>query len=562
MSSTDAVRRALAAAAAESDQSVVISTVPGAEAWADTVDAHDGDMPLRGIALAVKDNIDVQGAATTAGCPSFGVVADRSATVIERLLAAGAVPALKTNLDQFATGLVGTRTPYGVARNPFDPSLVPGGSSSGSAVAVALGIVDASLGTDTAGSGRVPAAMCGIVGLKPTRGWLSCAGVVPAVRSIDCVSVFAGDVDTAWRVTLAAGGFDAEDPMSRTPRITPRAAVRRVGRIGTDVLAALDTDPAIVAGYESACAAFVDAGVDVVTVDPSALFEIGDLLYGGSPVSERFAAVGEFIAARPAGLDPTVTAIIEESTRWTAVDAHRTTYRLAELQHEVDALFALVDLLVTPTITFHATVEAVRAEPRAVNTRLGRFTTFSNLAGLCALTLPFGPSERPDRPPTSITLHGPAWCDETLVRAAALIGRSATSVAEPPTGWIRLAVAGAHLRGQPLEWQLTDRDAVWLGTTSTSPDYRLVALPDTTPPKPGLARVREAGASIEVDLWALRPDAFGDFVDAIPAPLCIGTVELAEGTSCAGFLCEPVALDGATDITRFGGWRSYIASRA
>lgn len=562
MRARDAVEASLDAIAHLADQRIVISAVGRDRAahWADAIDAADG-VPLRGTTFTVKDNIDVAGSVTTAGCPSYGDVADRSATVVERLIAAGAVPVAKTNLDQFATGLVGTRTPYGIAPNPFDPTLVPGGSSSGSAVSVAEGLATFSLGTDTAGSGRVPAALCGLVGLKPTRGWLSTAGVVPAVRSIDCVSVFATDVDTAWKVAQIAGGFDPDDEMSRRPETATRAIARTAGVLPREVLDDLGVESWISDGYAQACATLATAGVTVVTVDISCLFEIGDLLYGGPPVAERFAAVGEFLSGGHDGIDPTVQAIITESARFTAIDAHATAYRLAELRREVDALFDIVDLVVTPTVATLVTLDEVAAEPRSANTRLGRFTTFSNLADLCTLTVPSGFTTG-RRPPISISLHGPAWCDEMLVRVSGLLDGTHRLSGCTPNGWIRLAVAGAHLRGLPLEWQLVDRRAVWLGTTTTSADYRLAALPDTVPPKPGLYRVPEDGRSIEVDLWALHPAAFGDFVAHVPAPLCIGTVELVDGSLTSGFLCEPSALTSAVDVSDFGGWRAYISSRS
>ena len=565
MSAREALEASLDALDRCDDPAVVVSRVPvpGLVELAARIDAADpSSVPLRGTTFTVKDNIDVEGTVTTAGCPSFGTTAGSSSFVVRRLIAAGALPVAKTNLDQFATGLVGVRSPFGTARNPFDPALVPGGSSSGSAVSVARTLAAFSLGTDTAGSGRVPAAMCGIVGLKPTRGWLSTSGVVPAVRSIDCVSVFAPEVDLAWRVACAAGGHDPDDPMSRAVPPTSRGVARSAGVLALSTLHELDVAAHVVAGYQEACKALADAGVTLHEVDLGALLEVGSLLYGGPWVAERFAAVGEFLSATVArdggvGLDPVVRSIIEASSRWTAVDAQRAGYRLAALRAEIDAMFDVVDVLVTPTIAREATLAEVAAEPLEANARLGCFTTFSNLADLCALAVPVG-ADDVDGPPASITLHGPAWADEALVNtAAALQDRTVPETA--PRGWTTLAVAGAHLRGQPLEHQLVDRGAVWLGTTATSDDYALYAVAGTVPPKPGLVRVAD-GRAIEVDTWALRPDAFGDFVAAVPPPLCIGTVELADHTSVPGFLCEPRALDGATDITGFGGWRAYRAS--
>ena len=560
MTSRDTARVAQEKLASLGDDAVVISLVADEALMALilSADAAGATAALAGHAFVVKDNIDVAGCRTTAGCPSYGHVATQSATVVERLVAAGAVPVAKTNLDQFATGLVGTRSPYGTPQNPYDPSLVPGGSSSGSAVAVAAGAVSFALGTDTAGSGRVPAALCGIVGYKPTRGWLSNSGVVPAVRSMDCVSVFAPTVDLAWAVAVAAGGYDAGDPMSRRAPVTPRATARRAGVMSAEDLERCGVIPEIVAGYADACAALADLGVELHDIDIEPFLTMGRLLYGGPTVAERYAAVGEFVASDPPGLDPTVREIILEATVWSAVDAYRNDYELRSAQRYVDETFATVDVLVTPTVPRWPTIAEVCAAPRATNTSLGTFTTFTNLADLCAIAVPLGePCAGGTRPPMSVSLHAPAWCDEMLVATAKRLAGS-DGPATLPREWLTLAVAGAHLKGQPLEWQLVDRGGIWLGTTTTSATYQLHALAATEPPKPGLVRAAN-GTSIEVDLWGLSPTAFGDFVQQVPAPLCIGSVELADGRSTSGFLCEPRALEGAVDITHLGGWRRYVA---
>jgi allophanate hydrolase len=392
--------------------------------------------------------------------------------------------------------------------------------------------------------------------------------VVPAVRSIDCVSVFASEVDLAWRVACAAGGHDPDDPMSRSVPPTSRGVARTAGVLAISTLHELGVAAHIAAGYTQACDALAEAGVALQEIDLRALLEVGSLLYGGPWVAERFASVGAFVQDVVAldggvGLDPVVRSIIEASARWTAVDAQRAGYRLAALRAEIDAMFDTVDVLVTPTIAHEATLAEVAAEPLEANARLGCFTTFSNLADLCALALPVPGTSIPGLPPVSVSLHGPAWSDEMLVHTAALVQPAIDDVpaaARVPRGWITIAVAGAHLRGQPLEHQLTERRAVWLGTTASADSYRLYALPNTVPPKPGLVRVGAGhGTSIELDVWALPPDGFGTFVASIPAPLCIGTVELADGATTSGFLCEPGALEGATDITSFGGWRAYRA---
>lgn len=558
MTAHGALARALARIAELDDPAVFISHVDRdlLRKEADRIDAApDEAVPLRGTTFAVKDNIDTATMVTTAACPSFDRRPDRSATVVARLLAAGALPVAKTNLDQFATGLVGTRSPYGTPRNPLDAGLIPGGSSSGSAVAVARDLVTFALGTDTAGSGRVPAAMCGIYGLKPTRGWLSTTGVVPAVRSIDCVSVFARELATAWMVSTVAAGFDPDDPMSRRAPAASRAAVRTVGIVAPGALEALGVDRPVIERYRHWCSSLQGAEVAVAEVDIGPLLEIGQMLYGGPWVAERSAAVGEFVAAAPSGLDPTVAGIISAAARFSAVDAHRGLYELAGLRRRADELFEAVDVLATPTVPGVVSVDEVARNPIAANTRMGLFTTFTNLADQCALTVPLPEAVAG----ASVSLHGPAWADEALARFAGSITPSTSDpvCAGPPRGWITLAVAGAHLRGQPLEHQLLDRRALWMGTTTTCAAYRLYALAGTVPAKPGLVRTESGGAAIEVDLWALSPEAFASFVVVIPPPLCIGTVELADGSTVPGFLCEPRALGGAADITAFGGWRAY-----
>jgi allophanate hydrolase len=532
---------------------VVTSWIPDLDQLVAAVEGSDpAGRPLWGVPFAVKDNIDVAGTPTSAGCPSFAYVPSRSATVVQRLVAAGAIPVAKTNLDQFATGLVGTRSPYGVPRNPFDPALVPGGSSSGSAVAVASGAVPFALGTDTAGSGRVPAAFCGIVGLKPTRGWISTRGVVPAVRTLDCVSVLALSVEEAWAVLDVAAGFDAGDPFSR-PVPASRPGGEGEIRIGVAFLEGM-------------------AGVDVdgVEVDVEPLLEAGRLLYGGAPVAERLAVVGDFIAAGGADIDPTVASIILGGSRWSAVDAARTAYRLAELRREADGLWETIDVLVLPTAPIHPSVADVAADPIGVNAEVGRFTTCANLLDLCAVAVP---TVVTGNGPTGLSVLGPAWHDAAVAAVAARLHPAVgglRGVAGPPLrddGWrppsadVALAVVGAHLRGQPLHHQLEELGARFAGATTTTAEYRLYALAGTNPPKPGLVRVSDGGAEIEAEVYRLTAEAFGQFVAAVPAPLCIGTVRLRSGC-VSGFLCEPDALDGATDITVHGGWRAYLATSA
>ncbi|MHB8663187.1 MAG: allophanate hydrolase [Acidimicrobiales bacterium] len=515
----------------EALEAAVISFVPRHEAIA-RAEATAPDGRLAGIPFVVKDNIDVAGVPTTAGCPAFAYLPERPAEVVRRLEAAGAIAVAKTNLDQFATGLVGTRSPYGTPRNVFDAARVPGGSSSGSAVAVAAGAVPFSLGTDTAGSGRVPAAANGIVGAKPTRGWLSTTGVVPAVRSLDCVSVFARSVDDARAVLEVAGGFDPHDPFSRRPAWRPRPAPADV-RVGAADGVVLD-------------------GVDVAeTVDLEPFLEAGRLLYEGPWVAERVAAFGRFVAGHPDDIDPTVRRIVDGARRWSAADFAEGQYRLAESRRKTEPIWRDIDALVTPTVTFLPLLAEVAADPIGVNTALGRYTTFANLLDLCAVAVPTGVV---DGLPVGVTVLAPAWGDAVAAAVAEEIVRGAASVAG-----VELAVVGAHLRGQPLHEELVRVGAVFVEQTRTAPEYRLYALANTAPPKPGLVRAA-GGAAIEVEVYRLTYEAFGRFVAAVPAPLCIGTVQLARGP-VAGFLCEPSALDGATEITSFGGWRAYRAAR-
>ncbi len=528
-------------------------------------EAVDPALPLAGLVMAVKDNIDVAGLPTTAGCPAYAYEPTTSAPVVDHLVAAGAVVAGKTNLDQFATGLVGTRSPYGALESPLAPGHVSGGSSSGSAVAVATGEADIGLGTDTAGSGRVPAAFCGIVGLKPTPGWLSTRGVVPACRSLDCVSVFARDVATAARAVEAAAGFDATDPWSRPePLAMPTGAVRRVGVPAAEVVASW-CDPAVTRAFAALSGRLRGLDLEVVQVDIDAYLEAGELLYGGALVAERHAAVGAFVAAHPNEVDPTVAQIITAAGRLPAHALAADLGRVRELRRQASALWTTVDAALVPTAPFHPTLAAVALEPLAVNAALGRFTNGCNLLGWCAAAAPVG--ERPDGLPFGVTLLGPAWSDRRLWTAAATIAGqpppapvpARTRGANGACGTVHLAVCGAHLDGLALNHQLVERGAELVSRTTTAATYRMVRLA-TDPPKPGLSRVLRGGGAIEVEVWALGTGAFGSFVDEVPAPLVIGTIELADGSMVNGFLCEPHALDGAEDITHHGGWRAWLAS--
>jgi len=538
------------------------------------LDALDGLDPqtaaLYGIPFAIKDNFDLAGAPTTAACPAFRYDASRTAPAIARAIAAGAIPIGKTNLDQFATGLVGVRSPYGIPVNPFDASLIPGGSSSGSAVAVAAGLVSFAFGTDTAGSGRVPAALMNIVGLKPTRGLVSTTGVVPACRSLDCVSVFALTTADAAAVLDVVAGFDASDPFSRPSSARPSKAIRPY-RLGIPLPAQREFfgNAAGERLFEDAVARLRADGDEPVECDIEPFLAAGRLLYGGPWVAERYAAIRPFIDAHPDALHPVTRAIIQSGARPSAADAFDAYYRLRELRRATETVWQGIDALLLPTVGTTHTVRAVEADPVGLNAQLGHYTNFVNLLDLCAIAVPAG--FQPDARPFGVTLLAPAFHEPVLLpiaarlHAAAGVPMGATShalpAAMPPTvgavDVVELVVCGAHMTGLPLNHQLTERGARLLEATRTAPEYRLVALPDG---RPGLERV-ERGAAIEVELWAVPVEQLGSFVAAVPPPLAIGTVRLADGRARKGFLCESIAAGSALDITAHGGWRPYLASR-
>ncbi|MDX2571191.1 allophanate hydrolase [Streptomyces scabiei] len=517
-----------------------------AEAEAEAIDARlaaGAHLPLAGRLLAVKGNIDVHGLPTTAGCPAYAYAPDADAPVVARLRAAGALVLGTTNLDQFATGLVGTRSPYGAVRGAHDPSRISGGSSSGSAVAVALGIVDLALGTDTAGSGRVPAAFNGIVGLKPTRGLVPTAGVVPACASIDCVTVFARTLPETEQALAHMSSPPGRPlpPLAARPPGPWRVAVPPREQLG-------ELDEGWAEAYESAVSLLRAAGADVRPLDLTPFTEAAAMLYQGAFVAERYTAVGAFVDKALAdgvdSLDPTVAGII---TRARDVPAHRLFAdqdRLAVLRARALAELGDADALLLPTAPGHPTLAEVAADPLGANARLGRFTNSTNLFDLAAVAVPAG---EVNGLPFGVMLIGPAFTDDRLARVAALLRPEA-----------RLAVVGAHLSGQPLNPQLLSLGARLERTTTTAPVYRLHAL-RTTPPKPGLVHVGEGGAAVEAEIWRLPAEGLGRLLAALPRPMALGTVELSDGTRVPGFLCEPAALRDAEDITAYGGWRGYLS---
>jgi allophanate hydrolase len=571
MSAVERVRAAYTAIDAAGRPEVWITLRPAADALAEAnaIDARAAAgeaLQLAGLVAAVKDNIDVAGLPTTAGAPSYAYRPAQDATSVARLRAAGTIVLGKTNLDQFATGLVGTRSPYGAVRGAWDPKRISGGSSSGSAVAVALGLVDFSLGTDTAGSGRVPAALNGIVGLKPTRGVIPCTGVVPACRSLDCVTVFARSVLLARRAVAVMAGPDDADPLATLLGSRPRGGWR--SRDGGQACLAVPL-PSQLAGladgwaeaFQAAVARLRAAGAEVVTVDIAPLLEAASLLYGGSFVAERYTAVGDHVREHAAlvgsDLDPVVAAIILDAAKHGATAYFADRERLDRLAARAADALDGCDALLTPTTTLHPTIAEVRDDPVGVNSRLGTYTNFANLLDLAALAVPAGTVAGL---PFGIMLTGPAGSDARLAEIAASCDQSS----------VDLLVVGTHLSGQPLNHELLAAGGTLLRPAATASAYRLYAL-DTQPPKPGLVRVEalpaadagapaagQAGASIAGEVWRLPGEGFARFMTGLAIPMAIGRVCLDDGRDVLGFLCEPAAVRGAADITRFGGWRSWI----
>ena len=527
--------------------------------------------PLWGIPFVVKDNIDVADTPTTAACPAFEHKPPRHAVVVQRLLDSGAVCMAKTNLDQFATGLVGSRSPFGSVSSAWSADHISGGSSSGSAVAVATGDVPFSLGTDTAGSGRVPAAFNHVVGFKPTPGRSPTAGVLPACRSLDCVSIFGLTVQDAASVLAIIEGPSAEDAYSRV--VQGPSKWRRTLRIGIPSGLPDGVGSEESRAFQQAQAMLQAMGHEIVHFDFKSLEEIAALLYQGPWVAERHLVIRDLLDSQPDTIEPSVRQVISKAKQYTADDVFAAQYRLKALCREANALWNGRDTMLVLSAPNHLTHDEVAADPIGVNASLGVFTNFVNLLGWCALALPVDISDQ--GLPLGITFIAPEGHDAAL----AAFGNDFQKAANQPLGFtgeafrnservkglrvaptLPLAVVGAHLTGLPLNHQLTDLGATLREATQTAPHYCLFALPGTTPAKPGMQKVPSGGRPIDVEVWDMPIDKVGQFLAGIPPPLGIGSVELASGLHVHGFLCESHALERAKNISHFGGWRAYLSS--
>lgn len=565
ISPVDVVDAVYARIAARGDDHVWISLVPHhvARAAAAALDPDDlTRLPLYGLPFAVKDNIDVTGLETTAACPEFAYAAGSDAVVVARLLAAGAVLVGKTNLDQFATGLNGTRSPYGVPGSAGDPGLIAGGSSSGSGVAVGAGLVTFAVGTDTAGSGRVPAALNGVVGMKPSVGLLSTTGIVPACASLDCASVFALDVADGAAALAVMAGPDPADPWSRRlplPPPAPRTVSTAGLRLGVPDSVTGWGDRGERQTWERLLADLGEAGVDLVPLSMEPFFEAGDQLYQGAWVAERLSGLDEFLRSHPTAVLPEIHEVLAGGAAVRGVDTFAALTEMQRLRRLTHGVLASVDAMLTPTVTETFTLEEMLAEPIALNSRLGRYTTFTNLLDLCAVALPTGTGV--GGAPMGVSVQQVAGRDADLAAVAAAVERVVAGVPPSPPapeeGYLEVAVVGAHLTGMPLHPDLLARGATLVARTATAPTYRLYALRDTDPPKPGLRRVTTGGASIQVEVYRLPIAEVGAFLTTVTAPLGLGQVALADGRAVHGFVCESYALDVADDITEHGGWRAY-----
>lgn len=557
------------------ERPVWISLVPRETALAHAASAPRG--PLYGLPFAVKDNIDVEGLETTCACPDFAYLPQRSATVVERLQAAGAIVIGKTNLDQFATGLVGTRSPYGIPQSIFNAEYISGGSSSGSAVAVAHGLVSFALGTDTAGSGRIPAAFNNIVGLKPTKGLISARGLVPACKTQDTISIFALTVSDAHAAFDTAAAFDTDDNYARSADSRqPLAPTARAVRLGVPASLEFLGDAINADLYADAVDRARSLGADIVTFDFTPFQNAAKLLYQGPWVAERLSAIKDFARAKRQSIHDVVRGIVLGAENISAVETFEGLYQLAELTRIAEVQWQAFDMMLLPTAATTYKIADVLSDPVQLNSNLGLYTNFVNLMDLSALAVPAG--MRPDGLPFGVTLVGRPLADDQLASFGDKLHRtmppiqvgataqmlSATPIYQPvqtAKDKIAVAVVGAHLKGQPLNGQLIDRNAQFVRNAKTAHGYSFYALANTTPAKPGLVFDGHGAGGIDVEIWELDAAGFGSFVALIPAPLGIGTLQLDDDTHVKGFVCEAHAIADAQDITSFGSWRNWLASR-
>ncbi len=536
--------------------------------------------PLWGIPFSIKDNIDLAGVPTTGGCPDFAYLPKKSAFAVQLLIDAGAIPIGKTNLDQFATGLNGTRSPYGVCHNSFEFDLISGGSSSGSAVAVAMGLSTFSLGTDTAGSGRIPACLNNLIGLKPSLGLISCSGVIDACRSLDCISVFTNSCDDANEVLDVAIRFDSEYSNSRelpyfnaTRNYGLADTKLTIGVIKKEQLRFFDNREYFKA-YTQTLEVMIDRGFTLKEIDFRPFEEVGDLLYQGPWISERYITTEQIINHNPQSMYPVVREIIEPGGELLATDLFKAQYRLRELKIICERLMSDLDCLMTPTVGCYFTIKEMLDEPIKANTKLGYYSNFVNLLDFASVVVPTRliQGARDNFLPFSISLVGPCMSDRWLLSIANRV-QSIFSLPAGNTDYIRnnrenklvsnpksvdILVCGAHLSGLPLNWQLIERGATLKQVIDTAPIYRMYVIAGGPPLRPGLVRDEKKGAAIAAEVWSLPAENFGSFVENIPSPLGIGKVVLSNGLTVSGFICEPMGLEGAIEITSFGGWRAWL----
>lgn len=508
--------------------------------YVDRLPKEPESLPLWGIPFAIKDNIDWEGEATTAACPEYAYIAEENATVVEKLIQAGAIPVGKTNLDQFATGLVGTRSPYGEVHNALNPDLISGGSSSGSAVAVALGLAAFSLGTDTAGSGRVPAMLNCLVGYKPPVGAWSAKGVVPACASLDCVTVFANDLEDAKIVNDYARGFDEgysysrefPQPVGKLPKkiCLPENGVEFFGSY-KDVMEKK---------WNKAVERLKRSGVEIRYIDYTMFQKAASILYDGPWVAERWKDLGTFVEKHPGKIFPVTETVLRSGAKpeHTAVSVFQAMHTLADYKCRVREILKDA-VLVMPTAGGTFTREQVRKDPIATNSQMGLYTNHCNLLDLCAVAVPENTVDR--ELPFGITMFGLAKNEDLILGMAEQFLKQETTT---------LAVCGLHKKGYPLEYQLTELGGYYTESTMSAAAYKLYEL-EGTPVKPGMFYDPEGG-SISLDLYEVPVEKVGAFMQNIREPLGIGTIELCDGRKVKGFLCQEYSARQGRDITGQG----------